>query len=50
MAPQVARMPEHVHQPYTRDDDAFLWANRERPAEEVARFSWELSSLRAVGP
>eukprot|EP00964_Phaeocystis_antarctica_P024609 scaffold13786_cov58-Phaeocystis_antarctica.AAC.2 len=29
-------MPEHVHQPYTRDDDAFLWANRERPAEEVA--------------
>ena len=32
----VARMPEHVHQPYTRDDDAFLWANRERPDEEVA--------------
>ena len=32
----VARMPEHVHEPYTRDDDAFLWANRERPVEEVA--------------
>ena len=29
-------MPEHVHEPYTREDDAFLWANRGRPAEEVA--------------
>ena len=32
----MARMPEHVHEPYTREDDAFLWANRGRPAEEVA--------------
>ena len=34
--PAVARMPEHVHEPYTREDDTFLWANRGRPAEEVA--------------
>ena len=32
----VARIPKRVHQPYTRDDDAFLWASRERPVEEVA--------------
>ena len=29
--PAVARMPEHVHEPYTREDDAFLWANRSCP-------------------
>lgn len=32
----VASMPERVHQPYTRDDDALLWANRDWPPEEVA--------------
>ena len=33
--PAVARMPEHVHEPYTREDDAFLWANRSCPQSRV---------------
>ena len=30
------RMPAHVHEPYTREDDAYLWAQRDTPPEATA--------------
>jgi hypothetical protein len=29
-------MPENVHEPYTRKDDALLWANQNKPLSETA--------------
>lgn len=32
----VMCMPQHVHEAYTRKDDAFLWAHQNEPLEETA--------------